>query len=448
MSKSSMKEGRLRVCILTFMFLPFLGGAEMQALKQAREFQARGHDVTLITLRHGRDWKREETLDGIKIIRVGGIYKRNGILWIGKWGRPAIDLAMLWQLWKRRDQFDVYHSMQMSCISTVAAFICQLTHKPIVISVQSAGPNEEQKKRIQQNGLSLMADTLTTDTDYLRVNAKDWIQGDIENLSTNVAGGRMFVRFLKKSRTYFQVLSIRSFNYLVRNGFRPEQIVRIPNGIDTALYHPASSPPDPTKPERDILCVARMEYPKGVDVLVHAWARMMKEPAEWRSHLKPRLRLVGIGLFKPQIERIARELGIMDSVEFLGLRHDIPDLLRQSWGFVLPSRWEGMPNALLEAMACGLPCVATRVSGSEDLINDGVNGLLVSPEQPAEMAKALRRLIEESDLARRMGEQARATIVNEYQIAFVADRCLQLYHRLLSQQEPASSLTLEKEEKV
>src|SRR5205823_4031015 len=120
-----------------------------------------------------------------------------------------------------------------------------------------------------------------------------------------------------------------------------------------------------------------------------AWGRMMQAPTEWRADLKPRLRLVGDGIFMPQMKRIVAELGIQDSVEFLGLRADVVDLLQQSWGFVLPSRWEGMPNALLEAMACGLPCVATRVSGSEDIISDGVNGLLVEPEQPAEMALML-----------------------------------------------------------
>src|SRR5207248_10097864 len=138
---------------------------------------------------------------------------------------------------------------------------------------------------------------------------------------------------------------------------------------------------------------------------LHAWAQMMHAPAEWRQHLKPRLRLVGTGDLRLQMERIAAQLGIQDSVEFLGLRTDVIDLLQQAWGFVMPSRWEGMSNALLEAMACGLPCVATRVSGSEDVILDGVNGLLVEPEQPAEMAEALRRIIEDTDFAQQLGQE-------------------------------------------
>jgi glycosyltransferase involved in cell wall biosynthesis len=126
------------------------------------------------------------------------------------------------------------------------------------------------------------------------------------------------------------------------------------------------------------------------------------------------------------------ELNIQDSVEFLGLRTDIIDLLQPSWGYVLPSRGEGMPNALLEAMACGLPCIAARVSGSEDIIVDGVNGLLVEPEQPVELAHALRRLVEDSDLAQRLAQEARATVVRNYQLTRIVEQLLDLYRFLLS----------------
>src|SRR5207248_762463 len=180
--------------------------------------------------------------------------------------------------------------------------------------------------------------------------------------------------------------------------------------------------PNPARPERDIVCVARMDYAKGVDVLLHAWGRMLREPSEWRTLLRPRLRLVGEGVCRAQMERIVAELGIQDSVEFLGSRTDVLDLLQQSWGFVMPSRWEGMPNALLEAMACGLPCVATHVSGSEDIIADGINGLLVEPEQPAEMALALRRIIEDTSLAHLLGQEGRITVVRDYQLTTVVEQ--------------------------
>jgi glycosyltransferase involved in cell wall biosynthesis len=135
-------------------------------------------------------------------------------------------------------------------------------------------------------------------------------------------------------------------------------------------------------------------------------------------------------MFEKQIKRLACDLDLLESVKFLGPRHDVVELLQQAWGFVLPSRWEGMPNALVEAMACSLPCVATRVSGSEDLIADGVNGLLVPPEQPTDMARALQRIIEEPTFAQRLAEQARATVVRDYQISAIVERCLDLYEQM------------------
>ena len=76
--------------------------------------------------------------------------------------------------------------------------------------------------------------------------------------------------------------------------------------------------PDPEKPARDIICVARLQYAKGMDLLLHAWGHMMHAPEEWRAALRPRLLLVGEGPLRSKLERIAAELGIQDSVEFLG----------------------------------------------------------------------------------------------------------------------------------
>jgi glycosyltransferase involved in cell wall biosynthesis len=442
MSELHTVDDRLRICVISFMFRPLVGGAEAQAEKHARELQALGHSVFVVTLRHDKRWKRREMLDGLPVVRVGGLYRRNGTLYTGRLRRPPSDLAMLLTLWRLRHRYDVIHVMQLSSISAIATFICKLMRKPIIISIQSVGPDEQQLARIEQHGAMLMG-TSADDADSLKVKTKDWTPGDIESLPQSTLGGQAIVNFLRRSHAFYQVLSTRSRAYLTAHGFRPEQMVHIPNGVDTEQFRPAAQRPDPAQPAREIICVARLEYPKGVDVLLHAWARMMQPPGDWRAHLQPRLRIVGEGIFGPQMEHIAAELGIQNSVEFLGLRRDVVQLLQQAWGFVMPSRWEGMPNALVEAMACGLPCVATRVSGSEDIIIDGVNGLLVEPEQPDKMALALRRLIEDSSLAQRMAQEARATIVRDYQIRSVVERCLHVYYRLLSRGKPVVPLTLE-----
>ncbi len=434
----------LRICILAFMFAPFVGGAEIQAEKHARQMLASGHDVLIVTLRHYPHWKTLEMHRGIPVVRVGGLYRHNRRLNIGRSGRLVLDLTVFWKLWQLRQHYDVIHSMQLSSMGAVATLIGQLLNKPVVLSIQSAGPDQQQERLLHTQGATLMTDTLTDrfDDDFLSVATRDWTPGDIALLVQSFPIiGQLWLHFYKRSNAFYQVLSKRCYNYLISNGFKPEQIVHIPNGVDIEQFRPTSIPRD--RPERIITCVARLEYPKGVDVLLHAWGRMMRETPAWPEHVQPRLRIIGEGIFRPHLERMIAELHIQESVELLGRRLDIVELLQQSWGFVLPSRWEGMPNALLEAMACGLPSLATRVSGSEDIIQHEINGLLVEPEQPVEMARALRHMIEDSALALKLGQAARQTIVSNYRIESVAERCLHLYHRLLPQQACITPLTLQ-----
>ncbi len=433
-------QDRLRICIIAFMFAPFVGGAEVRAEKLARQLMAQGHKVTIVTLRHEKHWLRTETLDGLPIVRVGGLYSRQGILRIGRLGHLPIDLLMFLTLWRLRHRFDVLHSLQLSPLAAVATLVGKWAKKPVVISIPSTGPGKKQ----QTEDATLMADTLTQ-TDFLKVAFKDIVVGDIAYLSKSAFGGNAIVKFLRTSEAFYQVLSSRSYPYMIANGFQRAKLVLIPNGVDATKFQPAPElRPDPAQPERAILCVSRLQYPKGIDVLLHAWGRMMHAPAEWRSHLQPKLLIAGEGPLQAQLERIARELSIQDSVEFLGLQRNVIPLLQRVWGFVLPSRWEGMPNALLEAMAVGLPCVATRVSGSEDIVNNGVNGLLVEPEQAEELAQALRRIIEDTDFAQQLSREARATILRDYQLNRIVEQCVALYRSVLGREVELP--TMEREE--
>ncbi len=436
-------ENRLRICIVAFMFAPFVGGAEVRAEKQARQLMVLGHEVTIVTLRHDKRWKRTETLDGLPIVRVGGIYSPKGILRIGRLGHLPVDILMFLTLWQLRHRFDIIHALQLSPLAAVAAIVGKLSGTPIIISIPSTGPGKKQ----QAEDATLMADTLVqtlSDTSFLRIPYKDIVVGDIAYLSKSAIGGNIIVHFLKKSDAFYQLLSSRSYPYMTAHGFREEKLTLIPNGVNAEKFHPVPElRPDPQRPERTMLCVARLQYPKGIDVLLHAWARMMHEPGAWRTGLIPKLLIAGEGPLQPQLERIATELSIQESVEFMGLQRDVVPLLQRAWGFVMPSRWEGMPNAVLEAMSTGLPTIATRVSGSEDIIVDGINGLLVEPEQPEELAHALRRIIEDPAFAQQLAQEARATVLRDYQLKRITEKCVDLYRQMLSKDKNTLSLALE-----
>jgi glycogen synthase len=157
-----------------------------------------------------------------------------------------------------------------------------------------------------------------------------------------------------------------------------------------------------------LLAVGRLTAQKGVDVLLDALARPGLEGAV--------LDVVGDGDWRGRLEAQAGRLGLTGRVNFPGWRDRdaLAAVYRAADVFVLPSRDEGMPNVLLEAMASGLPAVASRVAGAEDLVADGETGFLVPPDDPEALATALRRLIGDPALRAAMGARARMRAEREF----------------------------------
>ena len=184
----------------------------------------------------------------------------------------------------------------------------------------------------------------------------------------------------------------------------------IPNGVDTRIFRPA---PDAAgaadgAPLR-LLFAGRLTRQKGVDILIEA-LKGLSPSLPWR------LRIAGDGPEKAALHQQAQEAGVLDRVEFAGwlTREDIPGSYRQADVFVLPSRDEGMPNVILEAMASGLPVVATRIAGNDELVRDGETGLLVAAEDAAGLRRAIKRLAADAALRVRMGQAARASAETNY----------------------------------
>jgi glycosyltransferase involved in cell wall biosynthesis len=429
-------ENRLRIGIVVLDFAPTVGGAEARAQKQARRLAELGHEVTIFTIRRQKSWSQTESMAGLPVVRIGGLYRRGGALRIGRLGMWPVILALLRTLWRRRNAYDIIHVYDYSPLVAAAAVVARQTGKPLVITFQNTGPTSEERSQLEATP-RLMADALG-DAPYLQLDSSYAAAMGHDVMRVNAIGGGALAYLVGRSKPIYQSLSSRSRDQLLSYGFAPEQVVLIGGSVDTEIFRPNSScRPDPLMADRPIVCVARLEYGKGIDVLLHAWSRMMQTQAQSQQDLLPRLLLVGDGMIRPQLAHIARDLGISSSVEFLRERTDVLDLLQRAWGFVLPSRWEGMPNALLEAMACGLPCVATRVSGSEDIIDDGVNGLLVEPKSPPAMAEALNRIIHDVELATRLGAHGREKAVHTFGLQNVVQECETLYRRLLAERSGA-----------
>jgi glycosyltransferase involved in cell wall biosynthesis len=191
---------------------------------------------------------------------------------------------------------------------------------------------------------------------------------------------------------------------VVAEGLRADRVVVIPNGIDMARYRAA-----PHRPARRVVTsVANLRREKGHDVLIAAAARVM------RAHPDVVFHLVGGGPMRDALERQARDLGVAEAVRFLGHREDVPQLLYDSDVFVLPSLSEAFPNGVVEAMAAGLPVVASEVGGIPELITNGGTGMLVPPGDPQELATAIIRLLSDPAAASALSTAARATIERRY----------------------------------
>jgi glycosyltransferase involved in cell wall biosynthesis len=144
-----------------------------------------------------------------------------------------------------------------------------------------------------------------------------------------------------------------------------------------------------------------------------------------------RFLIVGEGPVRDELDRLAADLGVAGAIVFAGVRTDIPDLLALIDVLALPSRSESLPNAVLEAMACGRPVVATRVGGTPELVADGETGFLVEPEDFACLARQILRVLNDPALAARMGAAARRKAVGEFSSARLIENVESLYIAVL-----------------
>jgi glycosyltransferase involved in cell wall biosynthesis len=148
---------------------------------------------------------------------------------------------------------------------------------------------------------------------------------------------------------------------------------------------------------------------------------------------------VGIGKDRPLIEEEVNRLGLKEVVQFTGYRQDVPNLLAASDISVLPSRYEGIPRALMESMALGIPVIATNVPGSRTLIRSGENGILVKHDDVSELALAIRSLIENPSLASRLSDTGKQTVLREYDEHNIAARVEKIYREILVKSLPQLS---------
>jgi sugar transferase (PEP-CTERM/EpsH1 system associated) len=208
----------------------------------------------------------------------------------------------------------------------------------------------------------------------------------------------------------------------------PDKIAVVNNGVDVPDNAPCAYRPVPEtgrKPgERSIVSVSRLAEVKNVPMLLRAFSRV-------DVPFPIRLILVGDGPEREKLRKMANELGIGEKVTFLGNRSDVREILADSTVFALASTYEGVSIAILEAMAMGLPVVATKVGGNPGIVTDGETGFLVDPHDPEAMAEKISLLLMDEKLRARMGGKGRTVVEGKYSTARMARDYEMIYLDLL-----------------
>lgn len=228
--------------------------------------------------------------------------------------------------------------------------------------------------------------------------------------------GRLFARTTRRIFTVSENSRRALAQHLCLNLL---QIDVIPNGVDTQRFAPPDGPA--VHPRPVVVSVGNLTAVKDHATLIRAFAEVI------HSGLDLELWLAGEGDQRPALTGLIGELGLTARVKLLGHVQDVAALLRQADLFVLSSRSEAHPNALLEAMSCGLPCVATRVGGVAQVLGSGCCGVIVPPQAPGELAQAIATLAGDGARRRELGQAARQQVCRQYGLDQMAQAYAQLY---------------------
>jgi glycosyltransferase involved in cell wall biosynthesis len=348
----------------------------------AKELDSRGMRVTVLTRPCPGEPLHERDGD-IRIVR----------------GLAGIPLGPIWGLtymmstgrWLRRltSDWDVLHNQQVSLHSWPSVRVARALGRPCLLRFACSGPGGD---------LALLSEHRfgSTLVDHLRGAGR---------LVALTAGGAAEIR---------------------RYGLPAERIRTIPNGVDLQRFSAQNWPDVAAAEPLRLLFVGRLARQKGVDVLLHGLA-LLPRPADFA------LRIVGVGPDAERLRAQADAAGVGEIVEFCGRQPDVVPHYAWSELVVLPSRFEGMPNVVLESMACARPVLGTRIDGTSELIAESQNGWLVPSEDPAALAQRLAQAASERATLRLIGLAGRQMAETGYSIARAATMYVGEYEAMLAE---------------
>jgi glycosyltransferase involved in cell wall biosynthesis len=246
----------------------------------------------------------------------------------------------------------------------------------------------------------------------------------VGNCRGGAAPWRQHERFLWPAADHILCNSQILKDFMVsRYGLPPSRLTVVPNGVDTDFFQPGKNGGKDGKTV--LLSVARLVPDKDHDTMLAAFSQLTER------HPGAELWLVGNGPRRETLEHKVLDLGLTGRVKFLPVAKDIRHLYHQADVFVLSSVNEALPNVILEAMAAGLPVVATRVGGLPEAVVPGDTGLLVDPRDVNGLAAALGSLLDDPETRRNLGRRGRERVLEQFSFEAMVSRHEEVWARLL-----------------
>lgn len=392
--------------MLTHYYFPHIGGNGVQCKLLAEELQKSGFTINIITKKYQRNLPSYDVIHGIDVHRIfclSALFKKSVLDFLLEKISGKSPFKILSKIMARlffytdelifvicacimtvrlNKKIDIIHVHQSHWIAYCGVIAAKLTKKPIIV--------------------------------------KDATLNGFKELNLMPFSGIM--RDSIKETAHFAAISTDIYNNLVSEGVLKNKVFLAPNGVQL--------PPlmnNNNIDNFDLLFVGNFNQGKikGLDILIRA------VPAVLQEYPATRLFVLGKGDTTPYLKIIKDNNIQSNKIEFMG-RREATDFYLKCAVFVLPSRSEGMSNALLEAMSYGMTCVSTNVSGSNDLITNGLNGLLIDAGNVRQLEEALLYLFSNREFAIQLGKNARKTIIDNFQIDKAMQRYSDIYKAMVT----------------
>jgi glycosyltransferase involved in cell wall biosynthesis len=374
----------MHICMISREFPPVSGGIGYYVYNLSRELIKKGHKVTIIT--HGTTSKTEkEIFDGIDVFKVTFF--------------PLYPFHMILH--------GIFVNSLLNSLSPELSLIH--LHSPLTPTIKTSLP------------------IVTTVHTAMKIDSRYHEVVDPYSLAEKVQS--MYFSPFTESRllrlsNVVTAVSPSVANELTEYGFDSRKVTIMWNGVDEKVFCPLGNN---EKLEKYILYTGVLRARKGLFDLMKCAILVNK--------IIPNVKFVicGTGPLLQKLKEQVRSVGLEKKVLFLGRveRKRLINIYQNATIYVVSSIYEGLPTVLLEAMACGLPVVATNIGGNRDLISSNVNGLLVPPRSPEKMAQMIALLWNDEHLRKRLGDNARETIVKKYTWELIANNFINVYEALV-----------------